>query len=71
MLNHGIGVSVDYKEAARYYKLAADQGNLPGMSNYGVCLEMGCGVPMDKAEALKYYRRAADDGNKEAKRNLT
>jgi TPR repeat protein len=63
-LRDGDGVPRDYANAARYFKMAADRGNVEGMINYGLCLENGQGVPeQDMAEAAKYYRRAMDAGD--------
>ena len=35
--NKGKGVEQDFKEAARYYRLAADQGNAVALYNLGLC----------------------------------
>jgi TPR repeat protein len=46
--------------AAKYYKLAADQGYSLGQYSYGVCLENGQGVSIDLMGAAKYHKLAAD-----------
>jgi TPR repeat protein len=50
-------------EAAKYYKLSADQGNPFGQYNYGFCLTNGAGVERNLMEAAKYYKLSADQGN--------
>jgi TPR repeat protein len=47
-------------EAAKYFKLAADQNHAVGQFNYGYCLSNGKGVEVDFVEAAKYYKLAAD-----------
>ena len=47
------GVTKDQKEAAKYYKMAADQGDVISMVNH-------------KAEAARYFKLAADQGNAKA-----
>ena len=34
MLENGTGSAVDKREAARYYKMAADNGNTNGLKHY-------------------------------------
>lgn len=34
LLEHGIGIPVDMKEAKRYYKMAAEKGNLFALNAY-------------------------------------
>jgi hypothetical protein len=53
-------------EAARYYRLSADQGNVFSQLNYGRCLEFGKGVSIDLNEAAKYYKLSADQGHAQA-----
>ena len=60
---HGRGVPVDYAQAARYYRQAAEQGHDAAQLALGtLCLE-GKGVPRNTAEAIQWYRQAADQGN--------
>jgi TPR repeat protein len=56
-------VSINLPEAAKYYKLAADQGNSEGQRSYGLCLENGIGVSKNLPEAAKYFKLSADQGN--------
>ena len=41
---NGEGVEQNYSEAARYFKMSADQGNSHAQCNYGLCLYEGQGV---------------------------
>ena len=59
----GQTVKQDYKQAAKWYRLAADQGLGRAQSALGELYETGQGVPQDDAEAAKWYRRAADQGD--------
>jgi serine/threonine protein kinase len=49
-------------EAARYYKLAADQKNPVGECNYGVCLALGKGVEQGIRKAIECLRRSGGQG---------
>ena len=60
----------DYKEAVKWYRLAADQGYAASQFNLGVLYKDGKGVPQDYAEAVKWYRLAADQGDAGAQNNL-
>jgi len=68
--DNGQGVLLDEAEAARWYRLAADQGYAGAQNNLGVMYQNGTGVPQDDAEALRLYRLAADQGNARAQNNL-
>jgi TPR repeat protein len=50
-------------EAAKYFKMSADQGNQDGQSRYGLFLERGTGVEQNVIEAAKYYKLSADQGD--------
>jgi TPR repeat protein len=56
----GRGVAKSDAEAAKWYRIAADQGYAPAENNLGFLYAEGRGVPHDDAEAVKWYRRAAD-----------
>jgi len=56
----GRGVAKSDAEAAKWYRIAADQGYAPAENNLGFLYAEGRGVPRDDAEAVKWYRRAAD-----------
>jgi TPR repeat protein len=66
----GEGVPQDPAEAAKWYRLAADQGYARAQYNLGVCYAHGAGVPQDHAEAVKWYRKAAAQNHAMAQANL-
>jgi hypothetical protein len=49
----GIGVPINKSEAARYFKLSADQNDAAGQNHYGGCLMYGIGVPINRSEAVR------------------
>lgn len=59
----GLGVTQDYAEALKWYKLAATQGQVEAQGNLGNIYAFGLWVPKDYNEALKWYKFAADQGN--------
>jgi TPR repeat protein len=56
------GTSHDYTEASRWWRKAAEQGNLDAQTCLANMYNSGHGVPLDKTEAAKWYRVAADQG---------
>jgi len=62
MYAFGQGVPQDDKEAVKWYKLAAKQGNLRAQNNLGFMYEMGKGVSQDYKTAHKWYTSAANQG---------
>jgi len=56
----------DYKEAVRFYRLSAEQGEAPGQYGLGQMYSQGLGVPQDYKEAVKWYRLSAEQGYAEA-----
>ena len=66
------GLAKDDREAARLYKLAADQGNAGGQFNLGTFYEQGRGgLAKDDREAAQLYKLAADQGYAYAQTALT
>jgi hypothetical protein len=51
----GVEVSVDFREAAKYFKAAADQGNSIDEFDYGLCLLEGNGTQQDIVAAYQYF----------------
>jgi hypothetical protein len=51
------------REAAKYFKMSADQDYLEGQVHYGYCLYNGEGVVKNYAEAAIYFRIAAEYGS--------
>ena len=70
MYEQGRGVAQNYREAMRWFRLAAVQGNPSAQSNLGVMYYKGQGIAQDYAEAMKWYRLAAEQRNPEAQFNL-
>jgi hypothetical protein len=70
MYKDGQGVPQDYAEAAKWYHLAAEQGDADAQNNLGTMYDTGEGVPQDYAEAAKWYRLAAEQGDADAQLNL-
>ena len=58
----GEGVSQDYTEALKWFRMAADQRLADSQHMLGVMYDLGDGVPQDYAEATRWYRVAADQG---------
>jgi hypothetical protein len=67
---NGQGVAQDYRESARWYKLAAEQGQAEAEYNLGVLYANGQGVSRDNSEAAHWYRLAAEQGHADAGFNL-
>jgi hypothetical protein len=50
-------------ESARYFRLAAEQGNARAQTDLGRMYLYGRGVPQDDVEAVRWFRLAADQGD--------
>ena len=70
MYSKGAGAPQDYKEAAKWYRLAADQNHAGAQKHLGELYEAGQGVTRDEAQAAKWYQRAAEQGYAEAQYSL-
>ena len=68
---NGYGVTQDYDEAVRLYKLAVDQGDANAQYNLGQCYKHGFGVLQDLKEAQRLYKLAADQGHALAQQAVT
>ena len=62
MYTKGRGVALDYQEAMRWFRKAADQGLAMAQGNMGVIYAKGQGVAQDYQEAMRWFRKAADQG---------
>ena len=60
----------DDAEAAKWFRMAADQGYAASQYKLGVGYANGRGVPEDHAEAVKWYRKAAEQGYAKAQNAL-
>jgi len=77
MYSIGWGVLQDDAEAAKWFRLAAnqfrlaaDQGDAQAQAGLGQLYYIGRGVPQDYAEATKWFRLAANQSNAEAQAML-
>lgn len=61
----------DEAEAVRWYRKAADQGDVGAQLNLGVMYDNGQGVPKDEAEAYKWFLLAGAQGNESARKNIS
>lgn len=66
------GVSQNFVEAAKWFRLAAEQGHARAQHRLGILYADGdlLRVGKDAVEAAKWFRRAADQGIDEAQYNL-
>jgi uncharacterized protein len=60
MLQKGKGVEKNEKEAAKFYRMGADENNLACMTNLANLYVSGTGVPVDYKKALDYYHKASE-----------
>ena len=60
----------DAAEAVRWYRLAADQGDVGAQYTLGLIYANGRGVAQDDTEAVRWYSLAADQGDAYAQVNL-
>ena len=73
VLSNGLDLEIDAlgdAEAARWYRLAAEQGHAAAQSRLGDFHQFGYGVPQDYAEAVRWHRSAAEQGGAVAQFNL-
>eukprot|EP00061_Rhincodon_typus_P012165 g37733.t1 len=67
---YGKGVPVDYEEALKYFKKAAEKGWVDGQFQLGVMHYAGLGVKKDYKMAVKYFHHASQAGHALALYNL-
>ena len=60
----------DYKEAARLFRLSAEQGNPKAQVLLGLMSRRGEGVAQDSKEAVRLFRLAAEQGYHDGQRRL-
>ena len=70
MYDEGKGVDKNHKEAVKWYKKAAEQGDATAQYNLGVNYAEGQGIRKDYNEAFKWWTKAAEQGLAEAQYNL-
>lgn len=54
--------SESYREAAKWFFMAAEAGHAEAQCFLGVCYDYGQGVAENDGEAVKWYRKAAEQG---------
>lgn len=63
-------VEQDYKQAFKYYEMAANQNDNVAVNNLGSLYYSGIGTPRDIIKATQMFSKAAELGNTEAMVNL-
>ena len=53
----------DDAEAVRWWKRAAEQGDVTAEGNLGTAYGLGMGVPKDEVESVRWHTKAAENGN--------
>jgi TPR repeat protein len=56
-------IAEDYRQAAAWYRKAAEQGNLAGQMHLAALYRDGLGVARDMAQAVQWYRQAAEQND--------
>ena len=69
MYDNGEGVIEDNKEAVKWYRLAADQGDANSQLNLGWMYHYGEGVRRDEVTAYAWYNIAGSNGSADAQKN--
>ena len=70
MYYHGQGVAQNYKEAIKWWEIAADQGYADSQYNLGSIYANGIGNEKDPRKAIQWWTLAANQGDIEAKNAL-
>ena len=58
----GVGMPLDFRNAYKWFKIAADEGLPESQLNVGIALQSGMGIQKDLVGAYKYYTLAAVSG---------
>jgi hypothetical protein len=70
MYEDGLGVPKDYPQAARWYRSAAEQGDLNGQYDLATLYAAGRGIPLDYESAYVWFSLAASSGHAPSARQL-
>jgi uncharacterized protein len=62
----GKGVEQDDREAVKWFRLSAEQGDPTAQTMLGAMYEWGRGVTQDYGEAMNWLRAASDQGDRDA-----
>jgi TPR repeat protein len=68
--SEGAGVKPDFKQAARWYGMAASNGNVQGEAMFGELCLAGRGGTKDTNAAIMWLTKAADEGSVAAQYDL-
>jgi hypothetical protein len=67
----GTGAAKDLRQAAEWYRKAAEKGDIPGELRLAALYrDGGKGLPRDMAQAAAWYRKAAEQGDASAQGTL-
>lgn len=66
----GQGFPQNYAEAAKWFRRAAEQGDVGAQYDLGDAYYQGKGVAQDYGDAVKWYRRAAERRHRKAQYSL-
>jgi len=67
---YGLGIDVDYIEAAKWHEMAANKGNANSQNELGLLYGEGYGVRQDSRVAIYWLKKAASQGHAMAQSNL-
>jgi len=67
----GLSKIDNLKQAARWYRLAAGQGDADAQNELGICYEKGLGVIKDIQKAITWYQLAVGQGHVAAQKNYS
>ena len=67
---YGRGVRLDYAEAAKWYRKAAEQGNSDAQYSLGHMYLFGLGVRQSSRDAANWFLKAAAQGHAKARKRL-
>jgi len=62
----GTGVPQDYSEAAKWFRKAAERGDVIAQNSLGMQYSLGFGVPQDYVQAHMWFNIAASLGDAQA-----
>ena len=68
--NKEFRAKLDYQEAVKWYRMAAEAGDAEAQAQLGYFYLTGIGVNTDVTEAVKWNRKAAEQGNAGSQFNL-
>ncbi len=70
LYRRGQGVAQDHRQAANWFRKAANQGDASSQFYLAVMFTFGQGVAQDQKQAVNWYRKAADQGHEGAQLHL-